>query len=213
LTMLRHTVYRHVTLIERELTDEAPVEPSEVAFQVRLLAREDIDAYCRYRPSTSPREVACRLERGSFCYVAWHGDRIISAAWYQPGEAWIEDIDRRFELPPDTVYAFDGHTAPELRGRRVAPARASIAASRLRDSGFRRGVAFVLAGNRSGHRSRVRSRWRRFGVAGYLNLGPVRVEFVRTRGRRTQWRLRRHRSRAAGRRQPPPLEPGAVLTG
>ena len=114
-----------------------------------------------------------------------------------PGKPGIEDIDRRFALPPDTVYAYDAHTVSELRGRRVAPARASVAQAQLRDSGLDRGVAYVLGGYRSGERSRLMSGWRRFGVAGYLNLGLARIEFVRARRNPLQWRLRRRRSQAA----------------
>jgi hypothetical protein len=212
MAVLRHTVYQRVDLIEHELTDEIPVVRSELPFQVTRLGREDIDAYCRYRPGTSPGEIVRRLERGSVCYVAWHSGRIVSGAWYHAGEAWIEDVDRRFELTADTVYSYDAHTVPELRGRRVTPARSSIALADLRDSGFRRGVAFVLPGNRAGDRSRVRSGWRRFGVAGYLHLGLARIEFVRTRGRQAQWRLRWLLSRAPRRSQLPPLESGAPLT-
>ena len=135
------------------------------------------------------------------------------ADWAAELMPWIEDVDRRFELPPDTVYSYDAHTIPELRGRRVTPARASIALAELRNSGFRRGVAFVLPGNRSGERSRARSGWRRFGVAGYLNLGLARIDFIRTRGHQGKWRLRWLRSRGAQRPQPPPLESDASLAG
>ena len=213
MAVLRHTIFRHVNLIERELTDEIPLVRSKVPFKVTRLGAEEIDAYCRFRPRTTPREVARRLERGSVCFVAWHAGRIVSGAWYHAGEAWIEDVDRRFELPPDTVYSYDAHTIPELRGRRVTPARASIALAELRNSGFRRGVAFVLPGNRSGERSRARSGWRRFGVAGYLNLGLARIDFIRTRGHQGKWRLRWLRSRGAQRPQPPPLESDASLAG
>ena len=213
LAALRHTVYRRVTLIERDLTDQIPIVRSEVPFQVMRLGREDIDAYRHYRSTISASEIVRRLDRGSLCYVAWHAGRIISAAWYQPGEAWIEDIDRRFALPPNTVYAYDAHTVSELRGLRVAPGRASAAQAQLRDSGFRRGIAYVLGGYRPGERSRLRSGWRRFGVAGYLNLGVARIDFVRARRNPLQWRLRRRRSRGHPRPEPPPLEPTTSLMG
>lgn len=58
-------------------------------------------------------------------YVAWQSGRIVASAWYQPGEAWIEDVDRRFELAPDEYYAYDAWAVAELRGHRVNPWRAS----------------------------------------------------------------------------------------
>jgi hypothetical protein len=213
LAVLRHTVYQRVNLIEHELTGEIPVVRCEVPFQVRRLAARTSTPTANSDPGSSPAEIEHRLERGSVCYVAWHAGRIVSGAWYHAGEAWIEDVDRRFDLGADTVYSYDAHTVPELRGRRVTPARSSIALADLRDSGFRRGVAFVVPGNRAGDRSRVRSGRRRFGVAGYLHLGLARIEFVRTRGRQAQWHLRWLLSPGDRRREPPPLESGAPLTG
>jgi hypothetical protein len=210
---LRHTVYCRINLIEKDLGDDPATVPSDIPIEVTRLSRESAGAYSRYRPDTSPEEVVRRLERGSVCYVAWNGGRIISAAWYHPGEAWIEDLDRRFELPADVVYVFDGHTSPELRGHRVSAVRASATWAELEEQGLRKGVAFVLAGNRSGDRARLRSGWRRFGRAGYARLGPWRIDFIRTRGRRKQWRWRRHRSEALRREQLPPREPANTLFG
>jgi hypothetical protein len=210
---LRHTVYCQVDLIEKDLADDPGAESSDAHFEVTRLSRENAGAYSRYRPDTSPEEVVRRLERGSLCYVGWDRGRIISAAWYHPGEAWIEDLDRRFELPTDVVYAFDGHTSPELRGHRISAARASATWKELEEQGFRKGIAFVLAGNRSGDRARLRSGWRRFGRAGYARLGPWRIDFIRTRGGPTRWRWRRHRSEAVRRNELPPREPAGILLG
>jgi hypothetical protein len=210
---LRPTVYCHVNLIEKDLAHGVPQVPSRIELEVTRLTPEDVDAYCRYRPERSAQEVARRLERGSFCFATWEDGRITSVAWYHPGEAWIEDIDRRFELPHDAVYVFDGHTAPEVRGRGLSATRAAVTWAQLREDGYRRGFAFVLAGNRSGDRARRKAGWRRFGVAGYVRAGPRRVEFIRARGGRTRWRWRPHGAPAAGRRELPPLEPAEALIG
>jgi hypothetical protein len=211
--VLRHTVYCQVALIEKDLARGVPEVPSQVEFEVALLIPENVDAYSRYRPDTPPEEVLRRLERGSLCYVTWEGESIVSCAWYQPREAWIEDIDRRFQLPPDCVYVYDGYTSPERRGRSLSSARAAITWADLSGRGFHRGVGFVLAGNRSGDRARTKAGWRRFGVGGYARLGPWRLEFIRSRGRRTRWRFRRAPRRAWRRRGLPPLEPADALLG
>jgi hypothetical protein len=210
---LRPTVYYRVDLIEKDLARGVPEVPSRIELEVTRLTPEDIDTYCRYRPESSPQDVARRLERGSLCYVSWKQGRIVSCGWYHPGEAWIEDIDRRFELPPDCVYLYDGHTSPELRGRSISSTRATITWADLRRHGFRRGVAFVVAGNRSSDRASSKAGWRRFGVAGYVRAGPRRLEFMRTRGGRTRWRWRSHRAPAARLRELPPLEPADALLG
>jgi hypothetical protein len=210
---LRPTVYYRVNLIEKGLPRPSSDVLSQAALEVTRLTPEDVGAYCRYRPESSPQDVARRLERGSLCYVSWKQGRIVSCGWYHPREAWIEDLDRRFELPPDCVYLYDGHTSPELRGRGISSARATATWADLRRQGFRRGVAFVVAGNRSSDRASAKAGWRRFGVAGYARLGPWRLEFIRSRGRHTLWRIRRTRPSAAKRGELPPLEPAEALLG
>ena len=211
--ILRHAVYCRITLIEKDLAHPMPDVRSRMDVEVAQLTSDDVPAYCRYRPETPPEEVMRRLERGSLCYVARVRERIVSCGWYHPREAWIEDLDRRFELPPDCVYLYDGHTSPELRGRGISWARATATWADLRRQGFRRGVAFVVAGNRSSDRASAKAGWRRFGVAGQVRLGPWRLEFVRSRGRHMLWRIRRTRPSAAKRGELPPLEPAEALLG
>ena len=135
--------------------------------------------------------------------MAWIDGRIVSDCWYQPGEAWVEDLDRRFELGDDEAYAYDAHTAPALRGRSVTPARATFASTDMRERGYARAVAFVLPENGPGLRSPDKSGWTPFGVAGHLSVGLGRLEFVRTARAGTRWRLRRRRRDKGG---PPDLE-------
>ena len=145
------------------------------------------------------------MERGSECYAAWHAGEIVSAAWWHPGEAWMEELDRRFLLRRDETYAYDGWTVPRLRGHNITPARAVLTMRMLREQGVRGAVMFSLPENRSIRRAWKKMGWRPFGVAGFLRMGPIRLEFVRVRGH-TRWRLRRRRP-ASARSQPPPAEP------
>ncbi len=207
LALLGRTVLRHVVLIERDLTIEPPRVPTDVDFRRAFLRPEDADAYAAYRPDRDRERVLARLERGSMCHVAWLDGRIVSDCWYQPGEAWVEDLDRRFELGADEAYAYDAHTEPELRGHAVTPSRATLAATDLRDRGFTRAVGFVVPENGPGLRSPRKSGWTRFGVAGHVRFGLGQVEFVRTARAGTRWRVRRRRSDRPG---PPELERGGL---
>ena len=155
------------------------------------------------------------MERGSGCHAAWHAGEIVSATWWHPGEAWIEDLDRRFLLGAGDVYLYDTWTIPRLRGCNITPARSFLTMRELRGQGFQRVVAFVLPENRPVHRVALEKLgWRPFGTAGFVRIGPVRIEFVRALGR-TRWRVRARRNRAAPGEPPPeaglslsPVEPG-----
>jgi hypothetical protein len=207
LTLLGRTVLRQVILIERDLTQPVVPLSSSIDFRFALLGHEDLDAYCAYRPERRREEVEARLARGSVCYVAWIDGGIVSDSWYQHGEAWIEDLGRRFELRPDEAYSYDAHTAERLRGKSLTPARASLALAHLREGGFRRAVAFVLPENGPARRSPVKSGWSRFGVAGCLRLGAAQLQYVTTDAGGRRWRLRRRCSGDAI----PPLESAGQL--
>ncbi len=207
-TAFRRSVYRRVILIQRDLSTEIVQPPCDVPIRVSVLKPGDAGAYARFRPEGSPDGEAAQFRRESACYAAWHDDRIVAAAWYHPGEAWIEDIGRRFQLPKDEMYVYDAATLPELRGQSVAPARSAIALVDLRDNGFKRVVAYVLAENPPGLRSTEKSGWRRFGEMAYLKLGAARIDFVRIDGEPTRWRFRR--MPRAPRASLPPLEPESL---
>src|SRR5947208_1929990 len=156
LAALGRTVYRHLVLSETDLRD-IPLPRCELAIEVRRLRPEDVPAYFRSR-SNSPEEILRRMERGSECYAAWHAGEIVSAAWWHPGEAWIEELDRRFLLRPDELYCYDGWTIPRLRGRNLTPARAVLTMRMLREQDFVHAVTVSLPENRPIHRA-----WRKMG--------------------------------------------------
>ncbi len=150
------------------------------------------------------------MERGSGCHAAWHAGEIVSATWWHPGEASIEDLDRRFLLGTDEVYFYDAWTVPRLRGRSITPARSSLTLRALRAQGFARAIAFLLPENRPVHKAVEKVGWRRFGTAGFVQIGPARIEFVRALGR-TSWRPRwRRPGTVPG--EPPPAESGSSLS-
>jgi RimJ/RimL family protein N-acetyltransferase len=196
-------------LIENDLREDKPLLRSDPPIEVRRLRREDVSAYVRSHPN-SPEELIRRLERGSQCHAAWHDGEIVSATWWHPGEAWIEDLDRRFLLRAGEVYFYDAWTVPRLRGRNITPARSVLTLRALREQGFMRAVAFFLPENRPIHRAAEKVGWQRFGAAGFGRIGPARIEFVHALGR-TRWRARGRRAAAAP-GELPPAEPGLLLS-
>jgi hypothetical protein len=209
LAALRRTVYGHVVLIERDLRADVPLLRSEPPIdEVRRLRPEEVPAYARSRPKPA-EELVRRMERGSGCHAAWHAGEIVSATWWHPGEAWIEDLGRRFLLRASEVYLYDAWTLPELRGRNITPVRSAHTLRALREQGFVRAIAFLLPENGPVQKAVKKVGWRRFGMAGFVRIGPVRIEFVRALGR-IQWRVRARRNGAAP--GEPPIEAGLLLS-
>jgi RimJ/RimL family protein N-acetyltransferase len=191
LKVLAKLVYRRVVLFERELRDLWMEHSSDVPLRVRRLQRKDVPAYVAFREKQSAEEVHRRLDEGSFCYVTWTGDRISSAVWYRSGPAWVPEINRHLAVAPSDIYAYDSWTAREMRGRNIAAVRGERTMKLLRGAGYERQIGYALAENPSALRVHEKLGMRRVGTLGYVQLGPLRLDFTRIGDARTEWRLRR----------------------
>ncbi|HEX4838516.1 MAG TPA: hypothetical protein VFV03_08350, partial [Solirubrobacteraceae bacterium] len=172
---------RHVVLFEYDLAAVAAKPTPELPATMRRLSPEDVPAYVAYR-DTEPDDIYKRLASGHVCLASWWEGKIVGNVWAQPGSVWIENLDRRLELPPDAVYFYDAWTVPQMRGRGLALVRAVVAAKELQGNGYSRGVAFVLPENKAALNAPVMLDYRRAGIAGYVRLGPWRWHFVRGPG-------------------------------
>jgi GNAT superfamily N-acetyltransferase len=191
LKLLARLCYRKVVLAERELRN-LWLEPStDVPIQVRRLRARDANAYADLRPDQDAGEALRRLADGHFCYVTWTNGRLSSAVWFQEGSAWIPELDRHLPLGPSEVYSYDSYTAPELRGRNIAPARGVQTTRLLRACGYERAIGFVLPENRASLTATKKIGVRAIGEMGYIQLGPVRIEFIRRGNEKRRWSVRR----------------------
>jgi ribosomal protein S18 acetylase RimI-like enzyme len=180
LRALERTCFRHVVLFERELVD-FPNEFSDVPIAVRPLERVDLPAYACFRPD-AVEEATDRLAAGHLCFAAWSGARIVAVSWFKKGAARLPVLERELELDPQTIYAYDSWTDPELRGHNIASARASQSLRMLHEAGYERLVSYVLPENRAGLKPPQKIGMQRAGVAGFVQLGPIRIDFLRWRG-------------------------------
>jgi hypothetical protein len=190
---LARSLYGRVILLELDLVAWVPEVSTTIPLDVRELDPDRASAYLRARPDLDEAEIGRRLANGDRCYVTWTGDRITSAVWFGTGRMWIPEIASSIDLEPRQVYGYDSWTAPDLRGRNIAAARGVTTCATLRDAGFRSIIAYVLAGNSAGIRPLAKLGFQRGAVLGSLRLGFFRLDFTSTDGRRTEWRLRRHR--------------------
>ena len=180
LRALERTCFRHVVLFERELVD-VPTEYSDVPITVRQLEPADLPAYACFRPD-GVEEAAERLAAGHMCFAAWSGARIVAVSWFQTGSVRLPVLERELELDPRTVYGYDSWTDPDLRGHNIAAARGTHSLRMLGEAGYERVLSYVLPENRAGMRPPQKLGLRRAGVVGFFELGPLRIDFLRSRG-------------------------------
>ena len=172
-------IYRRLVLLSRTL-DEQPQElATALPLRIGLLDKQQLDAYRILRPEQSPAELFRRLEKGHQCFIVWHEQQIIHAAWAVTGRATIEYLSREIALPPDEVYVYDAFTAPAFRGYGASPLRALTLGEHYRARGCRYALTAVHPENAKGFRPLEKVGARRVGVIGYVGVGAWRWQFSR----------------------------------
>jgi hypothetical protein len=191
LKALGRTIFRKVVLVELDLEQVRTDLATDVPLETSFLSEEDIPEYLHFRPDSSEEDVRERLAHGDLCFVAWNDGRIASASWFQFDKAQIPGLDREIPLEERQVYDYDSWTASDLRGHNVATVRDKEAFLRLREAGYRSVLGYVLPENRSALGPPAKLGFRRIGSAGFLRLGPLRVDFIRQHEHDAEWKIRR----------------------
>lgn len=172
-------IYRRLVLLERRLDEPIPDTPLPAGVEVRALGPADADAYAAFRPEQGAAELGRRLSEGQWCFAAWHGGRIISAAWGTRDRAWIDYLDRALILGPAEAYSYDLYTDPAYRRAGLtAPTRIPHLRD-MRDRGYRRVLATLLPENIPAWGTPRSVGYRSIGWMGYVGLGPWRHHFCR----------------------------------
>jgi len=156
-----------------EVGSEHTLRDGDVVFAP--LGSDDAASYAELRPFQGANELARRLAAGSIGIGAWRGGELVGAAWWHPGEAWIPELGIRIPLPPGWVYAYDAYTRRDQRGRGIARGRALASFALLARAGYRHGLCYVLAHNRSSLRVVTSVGWRVLARARAAILGERTV--------------------------------------
>jgi GNAT superfamily N-acetyltransferase len=188
---LGKTIYRHVVLLELDLERFDADPRARTPIEVRRLGEQDLAPYLALLANEREDEIRQRWTAGHIGFAAWQEERLVSASWFSPRDGWIPEIQHRLELKRGQIYGYGSYTAPDFRGKNIAPARTAGAYRRLRADGYESVVVFVLPENRSNFRVTSKLGFRRVGVAGVVRLGLFCVRFIRAYGGSTRWRIER----------------------
>ena len=178
---LAMTVYRRAVLVERPLDGPLASITPNTPVEIGVLSETDVGAYLGFRPETSAADVRGRLERGHVCFVAWHGGRIVSAAWLATGRVWVDYLARELQLAVDEAYLYESFTARDFRGQNIPVVRGTYETRYFRDAGYRRLVAVIVPENKPALRHAEKAGWNAFGIMGYVKVGPWRRDFCRVK--------------------------------
>ena len=168
------TAYRRMLFMAYPLEDiRIPVYNAGLDVSFGILEPGDLDAYLRFRPAASPREIEKRMLRGDRCFVSWHTEEIVDACWTATSNVYVPYMRRLLHIPAGDVYSYDSFTAPSHRGRGIYMARNSFTARTHQSEGLDRSIALVAFENYSAWLILSRSGLRTLGAYHYLRT-PVK---------------------------------------
>jgi len=172
-------VYRRYVLYEFSLDRQAPTTAARVPLEYGLLTDADVDEYLAFRHGATADEVRARLATGHRCFLARARGEIVHARWYATDRVFFFGLGYEVAAAPGSVIGYSALTAPEARGRGIAPAARVHALEALRADGYTREFAVVDPANRPAVRVVEKVGYRCVGSLGVLRLGSRRRPFVR----------------------------------
>jgi len=163
------TAYRRMLFMSYPLGGiRIPVYNAGADVSFGILEPKDIDAYLRFRPATSGREVERRMLHGDRCFVSWLSDNIVDACWTATSTVYVPYMRRLLHIPEGDVYSYDSFTTLSHRGRGLYMARNSFTARTHQSEGLRRSIALVAYENYSAWLILTRSGLKTLGAYHYL---------------------------------------------
>ncbi|MBL0169908.1 MAG: GNAT family N-acetyltransferase [Gemmatimonadaceae bacterium] len=175
--ILGETVYRRMLVFETDLVGQV-FAPDE---HCRWLRTDEVGAYARFHPALSEDEVKRRRQAGHRCWVYADDDgRIVHGFWFAAQGAWLEYLQMELRLEPGQVYLYQSWTAPEHRGRGLAPTTARALKHVLKAEGIARTVACVQPDRAVVYSTHARSGATPTAYIGWFRIGPWRWTFRRT---------------------------------
>jgi len=175
--VLGETFYRRLILVERSFNDPLPDTSPIPGVSIRMLSREDVSEYLKFRPDSNLSEIEGRLRIGQLCFAAFLGGQIVHAAWVTSGRAFVAYLGIEIELFPGEFYLFDIYTSPKFRGMNFYSYREMEMQKELRGRGCRRIIALIYPENRPAMKGIKKLGYLNSGKIGYIKIGPFRHDF------------------------------------
>lgn len=177
------TFYRRMILFVYPLDGTIPVLQSRLSVNITILTERDLEAYHKYRPDRSLKEIRARLTRGDQCFVCWYEDRIVDAGWVATGRVYVPYLRRHLVLTPGDMYNYDAYTLPAFRGLNLFMARNSYVARYNQKERYLRSLALIAVENKASRNTLYRSGVRPIGLYSCLRFGPWQWEWNQAWGK------------------------------
>lgn len=166
-------------VLAKDLTVPARPEPTRKGLRLATFADGDEPpALSTLASRLDEATVAARLAAGHVCFAVLAGDQPLSAVWARSDALWLPFLRRLAPLAPGEVYLYDSYTHASFRRQGLTTLRRAASHQALRERGFRRALAYVMARNRGGLAATLRAGYAEAERHRWLHLGPLGLELA-----------------------------------
>ena len=176
-SVLGETVYRRLRILTYDVGESAPSLSSDPDIEFGELRPSDVADYVEFRLQ-DPGLVHARFDAGDRCFVARCRGQLISSCWVMSGHVSIAYLGYSESLPDGIWWLLDTWTAPEHRGRAIAPRVWTKILEAARRNQIRRIFTTVLPENQASLRARAKGGFRPVGTMMRIELGGHTRHFV-----------------------------------
>ena len=166
------TFYRRMYFLVRPLDATIPDLHPRVSVDIKMLTKDDLAAYNRFRPDQCANLIQDSLARGDQYFAAWHEERIVHAIRVTTGQVYVPYLRRDLILQPDDIYSHNSFTLPAFRGYGLSPARGAHVMRHYRQKGYKRMVALVVVEDKTALRAAQKMGYQSVGLYSCLRFGP-----------------------------------------
>jgi GNAT superfamily N-acetyltransferase len=175
-----------VVLYAFDLDQDLAAVASDLPLEIRALSDADVDTYLELRPDEAAINVRTRLARGDVSLVSWSGAAMIGGVWARFDKMWVSELGTSLPLEPGEAYGYASFTDPQHRARGSASVLYVATLRHLLDMGYRRVLAYVLAGNEPGRAALEKVMFVPIGRMRWFHVGRYGVVVLSREGERSR---------------------------
>ena len=157
--------------------------------EVRLLQRDEVPKLNKLM-GLGAGEAEERLKAGDLCFIGEKNGDIVHYRWICFNEVFVNELERKIRMRPNSAYMYDAYTVPKYRGKGIHPAVLTNAEDYLFQSGIKEMYTVILSNNHSSLRTWQKIGSRKMGEVTFIKLFNAKIYKCKTETTRDYVKLK-----------------------